>query len=52
MPIKLFDISWQPPVILKPGDVIKLVPVSEKELRELRSLSKLAYKLEPEDVRE
>lgn len=44
-PIKLFDPSWQPPALLKPGDTVKFKPISEEEFKKIEELAKKgAYK--------
>ncbi|MEM0096041.1 MAG: 5-oxoprolinase subunit PxpB [Candidatus Bathyarchaeia archaeon] len=46
-PIKLFDASWRPPALLKPGDIIRFMPISEEEFKRIEELVKSgAYKLE------
>jgi len=50
-PVKLFDPNWQPPALLKPGDFVKFVPVSEEEFKRIEELVEAgAYKLKSEDV--
>lgn len=39
-PIKLFDPQWQPPALLKPGDLVKFKPISEEEFRKIEELVK------------
>lgn len=39
-PIKLFDPQWQPPALLKPGDLVKFEPISEEEFRKIEELVK------------
>ena len=44
-PIKLFDPQWQPPALLKPGDIVKFKQISEAEFKEIEELVKIdAYK--------
>ncbi|MEM0357157.1 MAG: 5-oxoprolinase subunit PxpB [Candidatus Bathyarchaeia archaeon] len=46
-PIKLFDASWRPPALLKPGDIVRFMPISEQEFKRIEELVKSgAYKLE------
>ncbi|MEM0058406.1 MAG: 5-oxoprolinase subunit PxpB [Candidatus Bathyarchaeia archaeon] len=33
-PLKLFDPNWQPPALLRPGDIVKFTPISEEEFKE------------------
>jgi KipI family sensor histidine kinase inhibitor len=49
-PIKLFDPQWQPPALLKPGDIVKFKPISEEEFKKIEELVKIgAYKLQFEE---
>lgn len=49
-PIKLFDANWNPPALLKPGDIVRFVPISEGEFKRIEELVKAgAYKLELEE---
>ncbi|MGQ9538820.1 MAG: 5-oxoprolinase subunit PxpB [Candidatus Bathycorpusculaceae bacterium] len=34
-PIKLFDPLWQPPALLKPGEIVKFKPISEEEFKKI-----------------
>jgi KipI family sensor histidine kinase inhibitor len=34
-PLKLFNPSWQPPTLLKPGDAVRFKPISETEFKVL-----------------
>jgi len=36
-PLKLFNPSQEPPALLRPGDVVKFMPVPEKEFKEIES---------------
>lgn len=37
-PIKLFDPKWHPPVLLKPGNIVKFEPISEHEFKSIEEL--------------
>lgn len=50
-PIKLFDPQQQPPALLKPGDTVKFIPISEEEFKRIEELVRLgAYKLQFEEL--
>lgn len=50
-PIKLFDSQQQPPALLKPGDTVKFIPISEEEFKRIEELVRLgAYKLQFEEL--
>lgn len=38
-PIKLFDLSREPPNLLEPGDTVKFQPISEEEFKKLQAAS-------------
>ncbi|MBS7616578.1 5-oxoprolinase subunit PxpB [Candidatus Bathyarchaeota archaeon] len=37
-PVKLFNHLWQPPALLKPGDMVKFQPITEAEFRKIEEL--------------
>jgi len=39
-PLKLFDPNWQSPALLKPGDIVKFVSISEEEFKRIEELVK------------
>ncbi|MEM1563134.1 MAG: 5-oxoprolinase subunit PxpB [Candidatus Bathyarchaeia archaeon] len=50
-PIKLFDPQQQSPALLKPGDTVKFIPISEEEFKRIEELVRLgAYKMQFEEL--
>lgn len=34
-PLRLFDVHWEPPALLKPGDIVRFKPISELEFQRM-----------------